>query len=230
MSRVNPPSLNRERPDTVRPRQVDIEEAILNVIKRTEDLGISEKDIKQETKLSPLVVKKSIDSLLKKTLIKQVVNVQNKRKKHYMANEFEPSKEISGGKWYINGELNKELIEKLRQFCLTYIRARNIATLEGINNEWKKKGAEKVSSQEFGEILYLMVLDNDIVEVKSTGLAEYRSFPIGTVCYSVSKGPRIGAFAAIPCGVCPRISLCTPDGVISPSTCRYFAKWLDIDF
>ncbi|GAB4831834.1 Coronatine-insensitive protein [Ancistrocladus abbreviatus] len=40
--------------------------------------------------------------------------------------------------------------------------------------------------------------------------------------------PEVGGhMAAIPCTVCSRINFCTPDGVISPSTCRYFDKWLD---
>lgn len=29
-----------------------------------------------------------------------------------------------------------------------------------------------------------------------------------------------------PCGICPVINECTPDGAISPATCIYFDKWL----
>ncbi|ESR64042.1 hypothetical protein CICLE_v100094942mg, partial [Citrus x clementina] len=52
-------------------------------------------------------------------------------------------------------------------------------------------------------------------------------------CYkNVSKGggggePKTGSLASVPCGVCPQINFCTPDGVISPKTCVYYTKWLD---
>ncbi|KAL2238453.1 DNA-directed RNA polymerase III subunit rpc6-like [Sesamum indicum] len=232
------PSLKRKRPETDSPGLVDAERAILNSIKGKKDLGIWARDIKQETKLTDHVVNKSLKSLLAKKLIKEVVNIQNKGKKHYMAVEFEPSKEISGGEWYVDGNLDKELINVLKQLCFRYLRTQKVATLEGVYNELKKNRVVTfdISNQQVSEILNSMVLDNDLIEVKSTGLGDYHSIPIGTVCYriasaaGVAKGPRMGAFASIPCGACPRISLCTPNGVISPGTCVYYTKWLSIDF
>ncbi|PIN15632.1 RNA polymerase III, subunit C34 [Handroanthus impetiginosus] len=234
----SPSSLKRKRPEKDPTGLVDAERAVLNVIKSKKDLGIWAGDIAKDTNLTVPVIQKSIKSLLTKKLIKEVVNIQNKGKKHYMAVEFEPSKEISGGEWYVNGNLDKEFINVLKQLCLRYMHRQKVATLEGVHNELKKSQVLKfpISSQQVGEILYSLVLDNEIIEVKSTGLGEYHSIPIGTVCYRVAsgtgagKGPRIGAFASIPCGACPRISLCTPDGVISPSTCVYYNKWLNIDF
>ncbi|KAI3443801.1 hypothetical protein Pfo_000466 [Paulownia fortunei] len=237
-SLVSPSSLKRKRPETDPPGLVDAERAILSLIKSKKDLGIWVREIKQETKLADNVVSRSLKSLSAKNLIKEVVNIQNKAKKHYMAVEFEPSKEISGGEWYVDGHLDKELINVLKQLCFRYMRAQKVATLEGVHNELKKNRVVTfdIASQQIGEILNSMVLDNDIIEVKSTGLGDYHSIPIGTICYrvaggaGVARGPRMGAFASIPCGACPRFSLCTPDGVISPSTCVYYTKWLDIDF
>ncbi|KAK6122122.1 hypothetical protein DH2020_044132 [Rehmannia glutinosa] len=237
-SLVSPSSLKRKRPETQLPGLVDAEHAILNLIKSKKDLGIWTREIKLETKLADNVVTKSVKSLLAKGLIKEVVNIQNKAKKTYMAVEFEPSKEISGGEWYNNGELDKQLIDALKLVCFRYMRMQKVATLEGVHNEIKKNGVVTfdISSQQIGEILNSMVLDNDIIEVKSTGLGDYYSIPIGKTCYrvaggaGVAKGPRMGAFATIPCGACPRISFCTSDGVISPSTCVYYTKWLGIDF
>ncbi|KAI5356319.1 hypothetical protein L3X38_009214 [Prunus dulcis] len=110
-----------------------------------------------------------------------------------------------------------------------------VATLEGISDEVKKSGIFKTSftRPQIEEILRVLVLDKRVTEVKSTGMGEFASFPVGKVCYkSISKGgtkrePKVGAMASIPCGVCPRISQCTPDGIISPRTCVYFTKWLD---
>ena len=37
-------------------------------------------------------------------------------------------------------------------------------------------------------------------------------------------------FTAVPCGVCTVFSDCREGGVISPETCPYMKKWLDLDF
>ncbi|KAM0071182.1 putative RNA polymerase Rpc34 [Helianthus debilis subsp. tardiflorus] len=77
-----------------------------------------------------------------------------------------------------------------------------------------------------------MVLDNMIIDVKRAGLGEYHSNPVGQVYYrcppaDLNKGPKIGALVSIPCGICPRIRECASDGLISPTTCVYYTKWLD---
>ncbi|KAL2489814.1 DNA-directed RNA polymerase [Forsythia ovata] len=214
-------SFKRKRPEADPLGLVDAERAILNAIKNKKDLGIWVRDIKQETKLTDHVVNKSLKSLLTRTLIKEVVNIQNKGKKHYMSVEFEPSKEVSGGVWYVDGNLDKELVNVLKQLCLRCIRVQKVATLERVHEDLKKQHVVnfEISIQQVSEILNSMVLDNEIIEVKSTGLGEYYSTPIGTVCYRFDSGPgvarglKVGAFASIPCGACPRISLCTPDGI-----------------
>ncbi|XP_075504018.1 uncharacterized protein LOC142541362 isoform X1 [Primulina tabacum] len=231
-------SLKRQRPETDPPGLVDAERAILNSIKSKKDLGIWVRDIKLDTKLTDNVVNKSLKSLIAKKLVKEVVNIQNKGKKHYMAVEFEPCKEISGGDWYIDGNLDNELINVLQRLCLRYMLAQRVATLQGVHNELKKNPVVnfELSAQQTAETLNSMVLDDEIIEVKSTGLGDYHSIPMGTICYraasgaGAAKGSKVGVFASTPCGACPRISICTPDGVVSPSNCVYYTKWLDIEF
>uniref|UniRef100_A0A5B7AYA9 Putative DNA-directed RNA polymerase III subunit RPC6-like n=1 Tax=Davidia involucrata TaxID=16924 RepID=A0A5B7AYA9_DAVIN len=214
------------------------ENVLLNLIKSKEDMGIWIRDMKRETNLPENVVTKAVKSLLAHKLIKEVVNIQSKGRKHYMAAEFEPSKELTGGTWYVGGNLDTAFISVLKDSCLKIIRKLKVATLEGISDFFKRNKITTVecTTPQIAEILRSMVLDNEIIEVKSTGLGEYASIPIGTVCYRCAagmgpgQGPKIGAMASIPCGVCPRISQCTPDGIISPKTCVYFTKWLDFDF
>ncbi|KAI5673724.1 hypothetical protein M9H77_14088 [Catharanthus roseus] len=233
-------SLKRKRPGSnpVTQSLPDAERAVLNVITSKENMGIWVRDIKKETNLSDTVVNKSLKSLLGKKLIKEFVNIQNKGRKHYMAMEFEPSKEVTGGAWYVEGNLDKGFINELKELCLRIISLQKVATVETVYDFLEKKKAVKVActKQQIAEIVNSLVLDNEIIEVKSTGLGEYHSIPIGEQCYrianvaGVDKGPKIGAMASIPCGMCPRISQCTPDGIISPRTCVYYKKWLDIDF
>ena len=234
MSRFQgPSSLKRKRPES--DFLTEQERILYDLIRSKKDMGIWTRDMKRETNLPDTVVNKSLKSLQTKQLIKEVVNIQNKGKKHYMAAEFEPSKEITGGDWYNEGSLDIEFINLVKDQCLKHIFRQKVDTLDGIL-EWIRKS--KIFSVEFTtkqieEILRALVLDNEIVEVKSTGFGEFAAVPVGRVCYrcrskSGHKGePKTGAMASIPCGVCPRISSCTPDGIISPRTCVYYQKWLD---
>ncbi|XP_061345824.1 uncharacterized protein LOC133291561, partial [Gastrolobium bilobum] len=193
------------------------------------------RDMKRETNLPDNVVKKSLKFLQSKNLTKEVVNIQNKGRKHYMAAEFEPSKEITGGDWYTEGSLDTEFINIAKDVCMRYIFRQKVATHEGVS-EWSRKSgvfAVEVTTQQIEEILRTLVLDDEIIEVTSTGFRDFASVPVGKICYrSKSKGgvrgeQKPGAMASIPCGVCPRINFCTPDGIVSLRTCVYYQKWLD---
>ncbi|CAH1420098.1 unnamed protein product [Lactuca virosa] len=207
---------------------------VLNVIKSKREMAIFVKDLKQEAGLPDPTFNKSIKNLLTSGLVKEVAHVQLKGRKHYIAAEFEPSQEITGGSWYSKGELDQDFINGLKDLCLRIIRKLKAATADGVYDFSVKNGLINTdcTSQQISEILKSMVLDNKIIEVKSTGLGEYHSIPIGNVCYRCTTGDsaqglRTGAMVSIPCGVCPRIRECTPDGLISPTTCVYYTKWLE---
>ncbi|KAJ8755841.1 hypothetical protein K2173_024386 [Erythroxylum novogranatense] len=234
MSRLQgPSSLKRPRPGSNSSTQAltEHEHIVYELIRSKQDMGIWTRDVKRETNLQDAVVNKSIKALQAKNLIKEVVNIQSKGRKHYMAAEFEPSKEISGGAWYVEGNLHTEFIEILKKLCVKQVERLKIATLEGLHDSIKRSGALNVdlTKQQIEQILRALVLDDKIMEVKSNGLGDFTRIPVGKICYKcVSKaGPKIGAMASIPCGVCPRINECTPDGVISPHTCVYYKKWLE---
>ncbi|CAB4279529.1 unnamed protein product [Prunus armeniaca] len=216
-----PSALKRKQPDSSSPSEslTEHEKIIYTVIRSKQDMGIWTRDMKKEANLPDNLVGKSIKSLQAKNLIKEVVNVQSKGRKHYMAAEFEPSKELTGGDWYSNGTLDKYYITCVKDGFAKIIYQLKVSTLEGISHEVKKSGIFKTSftKQQIEEILRVLVLDKRVTEVKSNGMGEFGSFPVGKICYkSTSKGgtkrePKVGAMASIPCGVCPRISQCTPD-------------------
>ncbi|CAI9274859.1 unnamed protein product [Lactuca saligna] len=207
---------------------------VLNAIKSKKEMAILKKDLKEETKLPDSIFNKCLKNLQALSLIKEVPHVKFKTKKYYIAAEFTPSEEITGGSWYENGELDQVFINELKQFCLRIIRKLKVATADVVMDIIKNKGLLKTdcTSQQISEILRYMFLDNKIIEVKSTGLGEYHSIPIGNLCYRCSsddssKSLKTGAMMSIPCGVCPKIQECTPGGLISPTTCVYYTKWLD---
>ncbi|XP_042486087.1 DNA-directed RNA polymerase III subunit RPC6-like [Macadamia integrifolia] len=213
------------------------EGVLYEVIRSKQEMGISKRDLITETRLLASVVTKSLKSLQVKNLIKQFVNIQEVRKvnDYYIAKEFEPSKELIGGAWYVEGKLDKAFIEDLKELCLRCVLRMKVATTERIKEMICRSGVLKVevTTHQIAEILGVLVLENEIMEVRSTGTGEFASIPLGTVCYKKCSGKGGegvlpgGAMASIPCGVCPRKSECTPNGIISPSTCVYFNKWLD---
>ncbi|KAJ4840545.1 hypothetical protein Tsubulata_047318 [Turnera subulata] len=234
---LGPPGPKRKRPESSSQSDslTEQERILYEVIRSKQDMGIWTRDMKRETNLQDSVVNKSLKVLVAKNLIKEVVNIKNKGKKFYMAAEFQPSKEITGGAWYAEGQLDTALISFLKDFSAKQIQKQRVLTLDVISDLIRRSGVLKVdlAEQQIKDILRALVLDDEIIEVLSTGTGEFASFPVGKVCYKcTSKGarggePKTGAFSSVPCGVCPRILLCTPEGVISPKTCVYYNKWLE---
>lgn len=214
----------------------DADRNVLNLIKGKEARGISNGELKRVSMLPTTQFNKTIKTLVDRQLIKEVPNIKSSWGKHYMGAEFEPSAELTGGYWYADGNLDQELINSFRKICFQILNQKlKVATAEGVHSFFIKKKLYngEVSRERIAEILRSMVLDNEIMEVKSTGLEEYHSIPVGEVCYRCATGgglveaSKTGTMVSIPCGVCPNIRLCTPEGVISPTNCVYYTKWLD---
>ncbi|MBA0555678.1 hypothetical protein Golob_025839 [Gossypium lobatum] len=222
----------RKRPDTGSDSVTEQERIVHEVIRSKQDMGISQLDMKREINLHSNLIAKCIKSLVSKNLIKEVKNIHSRRQKHYMSAEFEPSNEITGGAWYVEGSLDKEYINVLKEQCWRKIYGLKVATLEGIVDAIKRSNVSQIelSKQQVEEIVKALVLDNEVMEVRSTGTGEFASIPVGKACYKCAgkRGyggePKLGALASVPCGVCPQISRCTPDGIISPITCEYYKK------
>lgn len=236
MSRLQGPNaLKRKRPGSTSDSLTEHEKTVHNVIQSKQDMGISQRDMKREINLPDNLVTKCLKSLLSKNLIKEVKNIQSRGRKHFISAEFEPSTEITGGAWYVDGSLDTEYINVLKEQCWRKIYGLKVATLEGVTDAIKRSNISQIelSKQQIEEIVRALVLDNEVVEVKSSGTGEFASVPVGKVCYKCigrrgyGRDPKVGALAPIPCGVCPQISLCAPDGIISPKTCVYYKKWLD---
>ncbi|ONK58492.1 uncharacterized protein A4U43_C09F13600 [Asparagus officinalis] len=223
------------------PKLSDVESEMYSVIKSRKGSGIWTNDLKKEVMGPPTAVAKALKSLLTKNLIKEVISIKNKSRKMVMAVEFEPSADVSGGAWYQSGSLDVAFIKILRQQCRRHVEEHKVATCEMVRKAIKepKRGrppvfTTEITLQQVYEILELMVLDKEVEKVRSSGVGDFSHVPEGRDCYRVSRGeggPKEGAFASIPCGVCPRIHECTPDGVISPINCVYYNKWLGgLDF
>ncbi|KAF6139787.1 hypothetical protein GIB67_012260 [Kingdonia uniflora] len=213
----------------------DPDRALLELVRSKKDMGIMRFDMRRESQLQDHVITKSVKTLLAKKVIKEVINIHNKRGKCYMAVEFQPSVELTGGAFYNDGKLDAELINHLKKLCLKIITKMKVATLENIVGSVNKYGLVKfeITLKQIQEIVGTLILDKDVEELKSSETGDFADIPRGKTCYKCLNSAgveKVGALGSIPCGVCPRISDCTPDGVISPKTCVYYTKWLDFNF
>lgn len=224
--------IKRKRPSSDSKELTPDERKHYDLIKSKGDMGIWKGDIKRELNIANAkIIDNCVKSLLAKQLIKEVANVQAKAKKRLMAIEFEPSKELTGGVWYNQeGSIDDIMIESLKKVFKRVIEKQKFATADGLRHKIRELGVVnfELNAEHVKEILGCLVLENEIVRVKSTGTGEFASFPMNTECYKLkSQIQKSGTFTMIPCGVCPRISQCSPDGIISPITCEYYNKWLD---
>ncbi|KAF8049595.1 hypothetical protein N665_2173s0010, partial [Sinapis alba] len=82
------------------------EKNILGLIRSKKGMGATTFEMRSGTKIQPPLITRAITSLKKSNLIKEVPNMNNKGIKHFLAVEFEPCKELTGGDWYIDGALD----------------------------------------------------------------------------------------------------------------------------
>lgn len=171
----------------------EIEKKLYDLIWSKGSLGIWTADMKRETRLTnTAAVTKALKSLQAKNFIKEVVNIHNKGKKFYMAVEFEPSKEISGGSWYADGSLDLEFIRVLREQCRKHVGNLKIATIENVWQAIRDSGIFRTecTMQQIKEIMGAMVLDKEIQELTSSGVGEFSHIPAGRKCYRSSRADR----------------------------------------
>lgn len=226
--------LKRKRPGSDDPTKnlTPEERPLYNLIRSKGDMGIWKGDIRKELNIANLrVIDNSIKSLISKQMIKEVANIQAKGKKRLMAVEFEPSKDLTGGVWYgMDGNLDTAFIDNLTKVVRASLSRQKVATADGLCHAINNSGgfAVELTVEQLKEILANMVSEKEIVQVKSKGLGEFAGFPIGADCFKLKpRSTKVGALASVPCGVCPRINQCNPDGIISPATCVYYTKWLE---
>ncbi|XP_076912896.1 uncharacterized protein LOC143571322 [Bidens hawaiensis] len=212
------------------------DQVVLDAIKSKGENAITKYSIGQETNLPKVIINKCIKKLTDLSKITKIKHAQVKGD-HFIATEFKPSDAVTGGVWFDDeGNLDTNYIDQLKEAFLRIFQNKlKVTTAEGLYELIMKHDLLiniKCTSQQVSELLGLMVLENSIIEVKSSGLGEYYSIPVGTVCYrlpdeNINQGLKTGGLASVPCGVCPRIRDCTPGGLISPATCVYYTKWLE---
>ncbi|ETW00657.1 hypothetical protein H310_07224 [Aphanomyces invadans] len=201
---------------------------VLHEIEKAGNKGIWTRDIKAKTNIPEVIIRKTIRLLETRHLVKAVKSISQKNKKLYMLFDLVPSRDITGGPWYNEQEFDHDFIDTLRNFVCQFIRAKGIVTLKQITDKVHESGIAKVSlgPDEMMSILNTLIYDDRVEEVRAARLAsgEWRE-----VSYKVSREVTdFDTLSDTPCGVCPVFDQCADGNIISPATCIYLTKWLDI--
>ncbi|RCV22462.1 hypothetical protein SETIT_4G222800v2 [Setaria italica] len=220
-----PPTISAKILSHLQPRQREVYRAIF----AAGSSGMSVQDLRDATGLSTDTGHNQARSLVKLRVLKEVQDVHNRRRNLYMAIEFRPSDEVSGGTWYHEGRVDAGAIAAARRRCLALVKRLGAATADMIHEGVRRD--DPGTGGKIADILRTMVLDKTLEEVSSTGEGEFAAVRRGAMSYrEPGKQHPGGMMEGIPCGVCPMIDDCSPEGVISPSTCVYYQKWLELDF
>mmetsp|Transcript_2613 Transcript_2613/g.4451 ORF Transcript_2613/g.4451 Transcript_2613/m.4451 type:complete len:284 (+) Transcript_2613:174-1025(+) len=209
--------------DAVKFKGLQPEEVMLyQAVKASGSTGLWTKDMRLKTNLPQPHITKILRTLEGRNLVKSVKSVNNPSRKVYMLAELEPSREITGGAWYTEHQFDTAFIDVLREACLSFINRKGDTTLREIAAFIAAKKFAKVElrDEDINCIVQTLIYDGvvDAVDDEVSDVEHYRPM--------LHAAPSTTAFTSIPCGLCPIISHCYDDGLISPARCEYYAKWL----
>ena len=188
--------------------------------------GIWAKDLSSKSKIPAGTLSRITKTLEHRRLIKQITPAQYRSRKVWMLFELEPATELSGGSWYKDGQIDAELIQRLRMATVEYVSncaepvsASDIQVF--LASQQLSRSIENVES-----IVRTLVLDRELMPVASQSMK-------GGTLYTLRRKSGISCFSSefyvqVPCVSCPVRDRCAPGHVISPETCQFMNRWLGL--
>jgi DNA-directed RNA polymerase III subunit RPC6 len=200
------------------------ERAVFGVIRDAGSRGVWSKDVKGRAQLQASAAARALKGLEAKRLVKWVKPVSAKTKKLYLVHDVEPGREITGGAFYADAELDEDLIDVIRQQCVIDIGSQGYRSARDVHERLRGTGAIAV---ELSEADIVQVLDTLVYD----GAIEPTLHPSGALVYKPAR-LRLphSPFSAVPCSRCPVARDCVPfgGGPVCPQTCRYLSDWLGL--
>eukprot|EP00931_Biecheleriopsis_adriatica_P120412 TRINITY_DN95537_c0_g1_i1.p1 TRINITY_DN95537_c0_g1~~TRINITY_DN95537_c0_g1_i1.p1 ORF type:complete len:323 (-),score=71.22 TRINITY_DN95537_c0_g1_i1:8-955(-) len=208
-------------------------------IEKAADKGAWSKSLKEDTNMHQSAITKAIKDLINRQLIKEVKSVQNRNRKVYMLFDMEPSREVSGGTWYLDGEFNHKWVDKLRSHCqdfLQQVSGRGVA-LDEIHRYVTQQpigGPQVPTEDDVNSILRTLELEEEVSkEVREDGKKIFTlSKGVNVDLFSsrvpsfLTRQPAIRSGLVVPCLCCPLRDECCVGGRICPEKCEYITQWL----
>jgi len=209
---------------------------VYQIIQHAGNAGMWTKELKQRSNLPVPQITKIFKTLEARKLIKSVKHVAQQNRKVYMLYDLEPSREITGGAWYTEHEYDAEFINVLREQCVKFICSKDRVTLEEVSDfvRSSKLSHVELASEDVLQIVNTLVYDGkiDAIEDESqddgmASVTDEDSKPPTYYSKALLAIPEHSPFTDVPCGVCPVINECRPDGLINPTSCEYLTAWLE---
>lgn len=196
---------------------------VFQLVRESKNDGIWSRDLKLKSQMQHVQLGKILKHLETKGLIKSVRSVEGASRKVYMLAELEPARTVTGGAWYTDRNLDSEFINQAREICIQVISKEGSTSLDRIVQFIRDRRVFNVelSPDDIMSVIQTLIYDGKVVE-------EPGPDEDGEESYRLAKSnANSSAFGNLPCGVCPVIHQCAPDGYISPQNCEYFTAWLE---
>lgn len=199
---------------------------VYKLISDSSTQGIWAKDLASKSKIPAGTLLRLTKTLEHRKLIKQITPAQYRSRKVWMLYELEPASELSGGSWYKDGQIDSELISRLRTATLEYI-SNNAEPVSASDVQMFLASQQLARSLENIEaIIRTLVLDRELLELPPQTMK-------GTPVYTMRWKNNIKAFTSqffkqVPCITCPVRQQCAPGHAISPESCQFMNRWLGL--
>jgi DNA-directed RNA polymerase III subunit RPC6 len=225
---------------------------VLQKIEDTASQGAWSKTLQNQTKLSAPVINKVTKELLKRGLIKEVKSAQFRNRKVFMKYDVEPAEQVSGGRWYHNGDWDTELVEWMTALCREKMDmcSRAPVNLREIHSHLMQHPGPRRSSplsiEHVADIMRSLELDDEVVSICEHGERFYCVKPGQDFDIFAARLPtRVkrkrdedreddelapgGGGIRVPCVSCQLREQCRVGGLICPEKCEYMTAWLTSD-
>ena len=188
--------------------------------------GIWAKDLASKSKIPAGTLARLTKTLEHRKLIKQITSAQYRSRKIWLLYELEPASELSGGSWYKDGQIDSDLITRLRSATLEYI-SNNAEPVSASDVQVFLASHQLARSLENVEaIIRTLVLDRELIELPPQTL---KGSAVFTLRWRNNMKPFTSQFYnQIPCVSCPVRSQCAPGHAISPEACQFMNRWLGL--
>ena len=203
--------------------------------------GIMSQALRRATGLQQNSLTKILTRLENRQLIKSVHSVFQKNRKFYLLADLVPSRELTGGPWYTDRELDTEFVKALKDFIMDFLDQKEqederaeiddgsegCASVEEMSDQIKMRGlvqGTELAIDDVDQLVQNLVSDAKLEKVSLGGEGDLEG---GKSYYR--RAPMISDYnmlTVMPCGQCPVFESCEDGGLISPATCQYMAQWL----
>ncbi len=140
------------------------ETLVMQAVERAGNTGVWTRSLKLSTKLQQTQLTRILKRLEARKLIKAVKSITHKNRKMYMAFHVAPSKEVTGGPWYQDQELDHVFIETLRKLVYQMVQRRGPQTRVQIQSRVAEAGVSQVplSVEDIQQILDTLIYDGKL--------------------------------------------------------------------